>query len=420
MTEKSYPRQRSATRSDGRKCYLLRYPERQPTIADEELFHRCHLPWEGRFDFEYYDDDVIDTLMDLRWRGKTLADQLGNIGVCTDRVIFDVTSTLDVCASAKIRNRVGMIGISIGLIARMYRIAYALLTLPDVVSDAGIAEVNSPDFSKLDIWDHPKSVETVLPKSFYGESPPSMVFATIAPKEYNRRWLAHSVCGILFQWVWYHEWFHICSGHIECGNRELGIQSFELHDSEHEGFESHLDFDMSQLMEADADRRASWRIADEIVGDGLLLEGSTKDRWSVGQRLQGFAFVQAVLFWLISTEAKGIEGSINNRQSSHPHPLVRFLWVYSRIEYHLKEQQMDEWVDLYFSGLQKANRLLRQFAVKSGLSVPKHFESSPENSEAITDEVNALIARLPKTLYPLTKRWDYAQILINEDSDDSR
>jgi hypothetical protein len=246
-----------------------------------------------------------------------------------------------------------------------------------------------------------------------------MVFAKVAPREHDRRWLAHSVCGILFQWIWYHEWFHISSGHVEFGNQRLGVKCFELHDSEHAGFESRLDFDVSQLIEADADRRASWRIADEIIDNGLLLEASTKDRWSVGQRLQGFAFVQAVMFWLISTEAAGIEGSVCNRQSSHPHPLVRMLWVYSRIEHHLKEKRKDEWVDLYFSGVQKANRLLRKFAVRSGLSVPKHFESGQVYSEAFTEEVNALITLLPKKLYPLTQRWDYAQIAISEKSNNS-
>jgi len=130
-----------AQRRDGLPSVLHRHPHLQPSLEDEISFRRV---FPG-YDIDNAPDDIQDCLFDLRWRGKLLFDKLfepnqGDLPFKGDRIVFDFIDRHDISARVYPPEKlfgVYHVGISVGLVAQLYRVGYALLSLPDVFPEIG-------------------------------------------------------------------------------------------------------------------------------------------------------------------------------------------------------------------------------------------------------------------------------------------
>ena len=135
--------------------------------------------------------------------------------------------------------------------------------------------------------------------------------------------------------------------------RMTGDANFRFHETDHA---SSLPLEQSHLIEADADRRAAWRIADEVLSGGLMLNVVSRDQLTVSQLLEGWSMVNAAVFWLLASD--DTHDQVVGRSLHHPHPEVRFWFTFARFEGYLK-QKSPELVETYHADVRRSFKTLR-------------------------------------------------------------
>jgi hypothetical protein len=395
----------SGGRGDGRPSFLIRNPAGQPSKTDEMEFDLAMLTKGGRFDIAAHDDDVQDCFFDLRWRGKILLDRLVEPPQTFDRVVFDFTQEVAPGACVAKRNGRCYIGISYGFVKRLYEITYALMCLPDVLPDLGNAAASpATEREVADVVFGAHRAFGGPPRPLVYSQPPSLALAELDPVDLDRRYAAHGLAGTALQWILYHEYFHASSGHLDLAQQVTGDALFSFEEGDRP---PRLSVDVAHLIEADADRRAAWRAADEVLNRGLMLNALARDQLTVNQHLEGWALVNTAVFWQLSGGER--QEQILDRPTSHPHPEVRFWFTFGRFEQHLKDNAGDL-VERYHRDVNRSIKTLRRLWRLAGREGDV-FIPDERRTETIIEEGNRLNREIGDRLFPLTAPFDYFQIL---------
>lgn len=97
------------------------------------------------------------------------------------------------------------VGMNVGLIARLYRVAYALMSMRDLFPAFGNADQESASDVEVAACLFAEADKSPQFQA-RGDSPlPSAVFADVRPKSIDRHVLAHAMVGVGLQWFYYHE-----------------------------------------------------------------------------------------------------------------------------------------------------------------------------------------------------------------------
>lgn len=372
-------------RRDGRPSRLYRYGDRQPDAATAALFHGLMLSQGGRLRGENLPDDAADCLEDLRWRGDLLLKkvQFPEIGSC-NRIAFDFTSRPRLDGYCRVFEDVGAIGLSYGLIQRIYEASHALMCVPGICGGYGkTRDLSADERRMIALQVFPAEGGTVgkAPRVGGYDDPPSAAFAAIVSEDIDRRWAAHGMAGMIFQFILYHEWMHLISGHFHQGRPIAGGGAF-LHELEQRNV---ADPQLAQAIEFSADRRAAWRIADELRSDQMLLVALTQGTLSFAQRMEGWNLLLCTLILRVSMRP---DHAVRGRLSDHPHPAVRFWTVFARLHQDLKAKDASL-EQAYLDSVRQTFLLLRRLWSDAGhAGDPFAFWIGEVNQ--IMDEVNRL------------------------------
>jgi|GEM_PF-6948583 len=387
---------------------LLPHLVGQPSEEDLTFFHSRMLADGGRVDDRRFENEASDCVLDLSWRANLLLQRLQYPEVKTDKTIFGFVENSRIDGYCRIVDGVALLGVSMGLVQRMYETAHALMCLPDFLPAIGAGEQTPSDGRRGEIARalFPKyPMHGREPRTLVDADPPSLVFAGVASDDAKRRWAAHGLAGVFLQWTLYHEWAHAVSGHVALYDDIFGAEPGHLclHEAEERAAD---DAELLQLIEYDADRRASWRIADELLRDQIMLNALTSGTFDSRQLLDGMNVLVAIFFLSLMIRK---ETAIVGRRTDHPHPAVRYYGIYGRLQEHFK-RDAPAMVDDLDDSVKKSVRLVREVQRWSG-SEKDPFEPWKTDIETIIGETNRLNQRVNEHLYPKTREQDLFQIL---------
>ncbi|MCC6785242.1 MAG: hypothetical protein IT457_20500 [Planctomycetes bacterium] len=404
MPERGIP----SARRDGQRSFLLRQPDRQPTYADEARFSRAMRGHRlSRLGLEYCEDDVICSLADLRWRTNLLLDrvrypELGGPA----RANFDFLTTCAMDGIARLEAGELFVGLSFGLVRAVYATAHALARGGEFEPPGSEASPPTPD---------PEVARAVaIPRECASEAipcntrlePPSAVFASITSPDVERRWFAHSVAAMFLAWSAYHEWAHHFAGHLGWLSTVEGVGVAALREF---GDVQAVDPDIGQLMEFEADRIATWRIASEILTPPGFVMDAVKTTVPEAQRLRAWLRIAVVMFAALGEQD---QAAVVGRRLLHPHPEVRFWCVYSRARQEVAEKR-PELLGEYDAEVRESFRLVRRMNQACGRE-QSGFTLSRADPELVIAEHDRLNAAVASELHPLTRPYGVVHRMIAE------
>jgi hypothetical protein len=421
-----------AQRRDGLPSVLHRYPHLQPSLEDEISFQRVF----PRYNIDNAPDDIQDCLFDLRWRGKLLFDTLfdpnqGDLPFEGDRVIFDFIDRYDISAHVyppEELSGVYHIGFSVGLVAQLYRVGYALLSLPDVFPESGNSSKESASDAEVAACLFAPTNQDLRFASHQLSLLPSAAFADLCPKDIDRQYMAHAMVGVGLQWFYYHEFHHVWAGHLrfaklQRNNSKKFLGFFETEDEVEESLgaseltvKTHNIKDpwLRRLIEYDADKRAARRMIDALINDRVMLNAVNLNESEKKHLFGCWALMLGYLFILLNPRPTN---DVKASDRLYPHPEVRFWGVFAAFEDQLSPDQ----VDLYQNAIRTTHQLLRRLWKAAGRKGDCYSNSRLHIDEVI-GEANRLSAAVNQELYPILLPYDTDQLLArrNYPSDETR
>lgn len=392
-------------RQDGRPWRLIPRAHASPGPVDVRAFDGALADQGGVFDTRGFCDDVYECVGDLVWRAQSLLNQLQFAEIPTfTRSLYNIVNHPRVNGYCRLRDDTAYVGVSYGLVQRTYAAAHAMMCLPEFLPDLGHAPPISENMRvAVAATVFPANARLGAPPKPTKLDPPSTVFAPLVCDNIDRRWAAHAVAGAILQWVLYHEWFHAASGHYTLATQKTGSPTLCLYEFESP---SALVPEVGHLLEFDADRRAGWRIADELVGDQMLLTVLKAGTLSLEERFDAWHCMLASTL-LALTDPN--DSDIRDRAASHPYPGVRFWCLFSRMDTHYKNAAPQ-----HSAGFESSFRRSRDILKALGKFTRRRddpFNAWIQRNDEIIEEHNRLNDTTSSKLLPLVKPHDVFQIL---------
>lgn len=377
----------------------------QPTEAEELLFHRIFNQHGGLLDLRKLPCRARNALMDLRWRAKMFLDSMAVRPEKNQqkRINFNFISNEGINAVARIqRKRCFAIGFYIGMVRRIYEVCFALLC-----TDFLFPEFGNP--SREDI--SPQQILRVIlgadEPACYCESDPSSgpasaSFARILPTDGNRQWFAHLLASMAFEYLLYHEFFHVWSGHLEFAvENQFGLELCEgpCHT------QIMIPPDVAQTLEFDADKTAAWMLARIIPNQHWTLHGTMYRFPHREQLFRSWAMINGIVFVLLEQERRRLD---KLHACYHPEPSVRFWCLYSFFEQSLLKNDAND-VPIWRESFHLAMADIKKIWTNGG-QPDGPFKVEPAEVEHAINTTNEFSKKVV-ALHPKLKPHDFRQIV---------
>lgn len=216
------------------------------------------------------------------------------------------------------------------------------------------------------------------------------------------------------QWVFYHEFHHVWSGHLRLF-QALGPDSGRVvRFAEEEpvevfgvdGGSNSVSFEhrrLRRLIEYDADKRAARRMVHPLTDDFVMLNAVKLDEAEKARLPGAWALMLGTLFLLLNPRPSE---DIRAEDREYPHPEVRFWGAFTAFADKLSTAQTASFHEGIRRTLKLLNRLWRASAGGGDC-----YSNSRTRVEEVVGEANRLAAAVNQELYPRLFPYDVDQLL---------